>query len=133
MIIAIDSSAIIAVLTQEPEAHSFKLIIAKATKCYLSPMNYLESIMVLSRQFGEQCTAMLDQFIQDSQISIQETDARQAKLAAHAFQQYGKGRGHLAQLNLGDCFAYALARHMNVPLLFKGDDFRQTDILTVIA
>ena len=123
----VDSSAIVAVLKQEPEAASFAALMADDPRVRISAANYVEAGVVIDRA-GPVASRGLDQFIDDAQISIEPVSARQAEVARQAYRDFGKGSGHPAGLNFGDCFAYALAFESGEPLLFKGDDFVHTGI-----
>ena len=123
----VDSSAIVAVLKQEPEAASFAALMADDPRVRISAANYVE-VGVVTDRAGPVASRGLDQFIDDAQISIEPVSARQAEVARQAYRDFGKGSGHPAGLNFGDCFAYALAFESGEPLLFKGDDFAHTGI-----
>lgn len=123
----VDSSAIVAVLKQEPEAASFAALMADDPRVRISAANYVE-VGVVTDRAGPVASRGLDQFIDDAQISIEPVSARQAEVARQAYRDFGKGSGHPAGLNFGDCFAYALAFESGEPLLFKGDDFVHTGI-----
>lgn len=123
----VDSSAIVAVLKQEPEAASFAALMADDPRVRISAANYVEAGVVIDRS-GPVASRGLDQFIDDAQISIEPVSARQAEVARQAYRDFGKGSGHPAGLNFGDCFAYALAFESGEPLLYKGDDFAHTGI-----
>ncbi len=123
----VDSSAIVAVLKQEPEAASFAALMANDPRVRISAANYVEAGVVIDRA-GPVASRGLDQFIDDAQISIEPVSARQAEVARQAYRDFGKGSGHPAGLNFGDCFAYALAVESGEPLLYKGDDFVHTGI-----
>jgi ribonuclease VapC len=128
-LIAVDSSALIAILRLESEAETFLRIIVEAGSCVMSALNLLETSMVLAgRQGGRSLWQPLDDFIAEAQIEIVPFDHDQARGARDAFLRYGKGR-HEAALNFGDCAAYALARSRNLALLFKGEDFPRTDLI----
>lgn len=114
-------------LKQEPEGTSFVALIADDPEVRISAANYVEAGVVLDRA-GPVASRGLDEFIKDAQISIEPVSARQAELARQAYRDFGKGSGHPAGLNFGDCFAYALAVESGEPLLFKGDDFAHTGI-----
>lgn len=124
----VDASAILAILLDEPEGPSFKRLIARTADDHMiSPFNYLESAIRVD-QLPEQGKAReLDALLVALEVRIAPTTSEQAILAREAYKRYGK-RNHKARLNLGDCFAYALAKARNEPLLFKGDHFRQTDV-----
>lgn len=123
----IDSSAILAILQDEPERTSFNLAIAKAKARDLSAASLVETSIVVEARFGTQGQQSLDLFLAAAAIRVVPFDLQQAELARSAFQRFGKGR-HPAGLNLGDCYSYALAQSQQAPLLFKGDDFSQTDV-----
>jgi ribonuclease VapC len=126
--IAIDSSALIAILRREPEADRFLRIIAVADGCVLSVVSFLETSMVLAGRTGDATVwTELDALIVRAGIEVVGPDLGAAEAARDAFLRYGKGR-HPAALNLGDCASYALARTWDVPLLFKGADFARTDL-----
>lgn len=121
----IDSSAMIAILTHEPEAVEFLRAISKDPECSMSVANHLEAAMVLSR--SEELSSGLDAMLDTLGVKVVPVTLEHGQLAIQAFQAFGKGR-HSAKLNFGDCFAYALAKQRKAPLLFKGNDFSQTDI-----
>ncbi|MFY8105559.1 MAG: type II toxin-antitoxin system VapC family toxin [Elstera sp.] len=123
----IDTSAIIAILLREPEAPHLARAIEEASPRLLSAANLLEASMVIETRKGEAAGRELDLFIYRAGIEIMAVDQEQAEIARIAWRHYGKGR-HPANLNYGDCFAYALAKATGSPLLFKGDDFSQTDV-----
>lgn len=124
----IDTSALIAILRREPEADNFLKRIADTEGSLLSSVSFLEASMVLAGRSGDATAWIeLDALIARAEIRIVEQDAELAEVARSAFLRYGRGRPPAA-LNLGDCAAYALAKHRNLPLLFKGDDFSRTDL-----
>jgi len=131
--IAIDTSAIIAILSNEAERRSFNEIIEAATHCYISAANLLEARIVLFARHGENGTIALDSFLLKSGIEVVEVTPNIGDIAFDAYRRYGKGRGHSAALNYGDCFSYALAAQKDIPLLFKGNDFSETDILAATS
>lgn len=123
----VDTSAIVAILLQEDDAPHYADAIADADPVVMSAASYVElSIVALSR--GPRGRVELDGTLADAAIEIVPVTVAQARLAAHAYDRFGKGR-HPAALNFGDCFAYALARSRAEPLLFKGADFAQTDVV----
>ena len=126
--IVVDSSALIAVLFEEPEKQAFQNIIDGDERCVLSAVNAHETACVLRGRHGVSAVARFWQWLIDNEIEIASFDEVQVRAAAVAFDRYGKGIGPKARLNLADCAAYALARTMNCPLLFKGDDFTETDV-----
>ena len=126
----IETSALIAILLNEPERHSFNLAIEAAEIRLLSSASLVEASLVIETRFGPDGVRDLDLFLAKADVSIESVDADQAYIARQAFRHYGKGR-HPAGLNFGDCFTYALARSSGEPLLFKGYDFSKTDLDTV--
>lgn len=123
----VDSSAIIAVLQKEPEAARFGRAMSLDAECLVSAANWLEAGMNLFVRYGQQGVYDLQLLVAKTPIEIVSVTPRQADLALRTFMKYGKGV-HPARLNFGDCFAYALAKDTGEPLLFKGDDFAQTDV-----
>jgi ribonuclease VapC len=124
--IAIDSSAIIAIAFSENEAQEFTKIILE-NECVIGFPTFLEIRMVLSGTSGKIGLNTLDTFLKNLKITPIAFDETAYKWAAFAFETYGKGR-HIASLNYGDCMAYAIAKTFNAPLLFKGQDFIHTDV-----
>ena len=123
----VDSSAIIAILNAEADAEVFADAIAKTPHCLMSAANYLEAAVVIDRQRGAEAGRQFDALIARAAIKIEPVTREQADIARQAYLDFGKGK-HPASLNFGDCFAYALARSLHLPLLFKGSDFSLTDI-----
>jgi ribonuclease VapC len=123
----IDSSALVAILFGEPEAGGFVDAIAGAEPRLMSAANLLEAAIVVDNQLGPAAGRQLDRFVEQARIEIAPVTERQVRTARQAYLDYGRGN-HPAKLNFGDCFAYALAKATREPLLFKGDDFEQTDI-----
>jgi ribonuclease VapC len=123
----IDTSALVAILQNEPERRTFNQLIDSAETCVISTANFVEVSIVVEARYGTDGVRDLDLFLSKAGIAQIPLDEEQAHLARLAFRRYGKGR-HPAGLNFGDCFAYALAQSMGEPLLFKGDDFSGTDI-----
>jgi len=126
----IDTSAIIAIAQNEPEAPLFERMIAEDSVRLISAATVLEAAMVLETRFGEDGGVELDLWLAKANVEIIPVNAEHADQARRAWRRYGKGR-HPASLNYGDCFSYALAKLTNEPLLFKGSDFSQTDIQAV--
>lgn len=129
----VDSSALVAILTGEPDRDLFIDAIANASDCVMSAFNHFEARTVLLRRGGAGLLRQLERFVASSGIELRAFDTQQAQLAFEAYQRFGKGSGHKAQLNLGDCPAYALAISLDRPLLYKGDDFRHTDVRSALA
>lgn len=123
----IDSSAIIAVLFNEPDAAAFAAAIAGADTCRISAVTYVETAVVVESQSPATGGRQFDAFLRRARIIIEPVTEDQAQLARHAYADFGKGR-HPAGLNFGDCFSYALAKATGEALLFKGNDFSRTDI-----
>jgi ribonuclease VapC len=123
----LDSSAIVAVLRAEPEAPEFSRAIASAGRCRVSAASYLEAAIVIDSSKSAISSRRFDDFFRASGIAVEAVTPRQAEIARAAYRDFGKGR-HKAGLNFGDCFAYALAKEMDEPLLFKGTDFARTDV-----
>jgi ribonuclease VapC len=123
----IDTSAILAILQNEPERRKFNEAIEAAETRSLSTASFVETSMILESRFGSDAVRDLDLFLAKAQITLVPVDVDQADLARRAFREYGKGR-HPAGLNFGDCFSYALAQALDEPLLFKGNDFGKTNI-----
>jgi ribonuclease VapC len=126
--IVVDSSALIAILFKEPEHQAFADIITGEERCVMSAVNIHETATVLRLRHGAAAVEKFWRFLADVEIEIVPFDEAQVRVAAIAFDLYGKGINPKARLNLSDCAAYALAKAMNAPLLFKGDDFSQTDL-----
>jgi ribonuclease VapC len=127
--IVIDTSALIAILQNEPERAEFAALIARAERRLVSAVTLLEAGMVARSRRGEAGLTALDDIVSDAELEVVPFDDQQRQLAIAAFNQYGKGIHPSARLNLGDCAVYALAKGMNAPLLFKGNDFIATDLV----
>ncbi len=125
----IDTSALLAILQNEKERHRFNEAIEAAANLRMSTATYVETSIVVESRFGPAGLQDLDRFIETAGIELVAVDTRQAKAARTAYRSYGKGR-HPAQLNFGDCFSYALAWVFGEPLLFKGEDFSRTDLIS---
>lgn len=123
----IDTSAIVAIAQNEHEAPIFEQLIADDPIRLISAATVLETAMVLETRFGEPGGAELDLWLARAGVDVVAVEAEHADQARRAWRRYGKGR-HPASLNYGDCFSYALAKLTNEPLLFKSNDFSQTDI-----
>ena len=123
--IVLDTSAIIAIIKQEPERERFRNVIIRTRVALVSAGTCIELAAVAGR--SETLGAEVKAFFKHPSIRIEPVTASQAAMAADAFRAWGKGH-HPAALNLGDMFAYLLARERNLPLLFKGNDFARTDV-----
>ncbi len=129
----VDASAIVAILTREVDADDLANIVDAAAPAITSPIAVFEAAAAICRKRRcsvEQAHAEVRQFIAMADIQVVAISTADADKALAAYSRYGKGRGHAAQLNLGDCFAYAAAKLHDMPLLFKGDDFSKTDIVS---
>jgi ribonuclease VapC len=124
----IDTSAIIALVGKEADAGAFEALIAAAPECRISAFNAFETRVVLWRRYGDAAVVAFDVLLRDAGIAVSPFDHDQAATALDAYRRFGKGTGHPAQLNVGDCAAYALAVSLGQPLLFKGDHFTRTDV-----
>ena len=127
----VDTSALMAILRGEPEAAAFVNALAGSTGTSISAGTYLEASIVVDANRDPVLSARFDELIEAARIEITPVDAVLARIARQAYRDYGKGTGHPAGLNFGDCFSYALARTSGAALLCKGDDFVHTDIRTV--
>lgn len=126
----LDASAIIAILTREPDAGALAARLGQAAKVHISPVVAYEAAVGIARVKNiaiADAKDVLDAFLAELSADIVTITRERGELAIAAFERFGKGR-HKAALNLGDCFAYACAKDLGVPLLFKGDDFPHTDI-----
>lgn len=127
----VDSSVLVAILFNEPEAQSF-LTLLMQRPASISAANYFEAGMVVDRKtLDEIPRRAFDTLVETSALQIVDVTRTQADAARAAHRRFGKGN-HPAQLNFGDCFAYALAKETGEPLLFKGNDFSQTDIISAV-
>ena len=126
----LDTSSLTAILFREREAALYTQLIHDADRCRISAPNFVELSIVIEGQLGPDAGRQCDVFFRRAGILIEPFSVEQAHLARQAFLDFGKGR-HPAALNFGDCFSYALAKAVGEPLLFKGEDFRKTDIEAV--
>jgi ribonuclease VapC len=125
--VIVDSSAVVAILRAESDAPKFAAAITSAAVKRISAANYVEAAVVIESDGDATASRRFDDFFRVSRISIESITPHQAEIARAAYRDFGKGR-HKAGLNFGDCFAYALAKEMDEPLLCKGNDFRRTDL-----
>jgi ribonuclease VapC len=123
----IDTSALLAILFNEPAAEHFELALATDPVRLISAASVLEAAIVVEARLGEAGGRELDELLSTAQVTIMPFTTEHAAIARQAYRTYGKGR-HPAGLNYGDCFSYALAKTSGETLLFKGDDFSQTDV-----
>jgi ribonuclease VapC len=125
----VDTSAVIAVLKEEEDTpHLLHTLLVSAQPKRMSAANYLEAGIVVDANRNPLLSRRFDDLIARTEIVVEPVTREQAEIARAAYRDFGRGSGHPAQLNFGDCFAYALAKAMREPLLFKGDDFSQTDV-----
>jgi ribonuclease VapC len=124
----IDTSALIAILRGEPEAMACAKAIEKAASRRISAANFVETAIVIDGSRDPVASRRFDELIREARIAIEPVTEAQARIAREAYRDFGRGSGHPAGLNFGDCFAYALAKAAGEPLLFKGHDFSKTDI-----
>jgi ribonuclease VapC len=125
----VDSSALVAVIRDEPDAKRFfDLMSDRGVQKRMSAANYLEAAIVIDGSRSPIASRRFDEAIVEAGIVIEPVTREQAEIARAAYRDFGKGSGHPAGLNFGDCFAYALAKAMREPLLYKGDDFAKTDV-----
>lgn len=127
----LDTSALLAILFDEPERHAFNEAIEAAEIRRMSTATFVEISMVIESRFGTRGLRELDRFLEKAGIELSPLDVEQAHVALRAFSQFGKGR-HRAGLNYGDCFSYALSTVLGEPLLYKGEDFGQTDVISLM-
>jgi ribonuclease VapC len=127
----VDSSALIAILREEAESLAFVRCI-HTNNCKMSAANLFETAIVIDAKRSPEGSRELDEFIRKGKIAVVPFDQTQARIARDAYRDFGKGSGHKAQLNFGDCFAYALAKAAGEPLLYKGADFSKTDVASAL-
>lgn len=125
----IDSSAIVAILRAEGEMMAFAELIADAPVRRISAANYVETAAVIDGSRDPISSRRLDEFLTEANVRIEPVTESQGQIARAAYRDFGRGSGHPANLNLGDCFAYALSKEKNESLLFKGRDFCHTDLV----
>ena len=124
----VDSSALVAVIKREKDWISLSQVMDNAADLSISAASYFETAIVVDGLRDPVQSARLDELLLDMEMIVEPVTAEQARIARQAYRDYGKGSGHKAGLNFGDCFSYALARVKREPLLYKGDDFVYTDV-----
>jgi ribonuclease VapC len=124
----VDSSAIIAILRAEPEAQAFAKAIAAARDRRVSAVNFVEAAVVIDGSRDPIASRRFDELVLEAELQIEPVTEAHARIAREAYRDFGRGSGHRASLNFGDCFAYALAKAKQEPILCKGDDFKHTDL-----
>jgi ribonuclease VapC len=129
----VDSSALIAVLRKEHDYLDYRRAIAESEECRMSTATYFESAIIADRDHSPLLSREFDRAITFLEVELVPVSVEQAQIARAAYRDFGRGSGHPARLNFGDCFAYALAIERDEPLLFKGDDFSHTDVRSALA
>lgn len=128
----LDTSAVVAILRNEPEAAAIAQAIEQAAHRRISAVNFVEAAAVIDGSRDPIASRRFDDLLREAEVTIEPVSENQARIARAAYRDFGKGSGHPAKLNFGDCFAYALAKAKKEPLLFKGNDFRHTDVTFAI-
>lgn len=129
----VDSSALLAILYREPDHRFYIEALTDSARVCLSAANWVEASICVDRAGGAPLTHHFDELLNRAGIEMVPVTEAQARLAREAYRMFGKGNGHPAQLNFGDCFSYALAKLQDDPLLFKGQDFIHTDVVAVTS
>lgn len=129
----IDTSALIAILRDEPEAMSCARAIENAARRRVSAASFVEAGIVIDGSRDPVASRRFDELFREARLVVEPITEAQARIAREAYRDFGAGSGHPARLNFGDCFAYALAKAMGEPLLFKGGDFAHTDITPALV
>lgn len=129
----IDTSALIAILRGEPDANRYLIALSQADDPMMSTGTYLETAIVVDANRDPVLSRRLDELLDAAGVRLEPVLPLHAQIARQAYRDFGKGSGHPAGLNFGDCFAYALARATGDALLFKGDDFARTDLAPAIG
>jgi ribonuclease VapC len=124
----IDSSAIVAIVKKEADARLFTDALEVEPDCKMSTASFVEAAIVVDSKRDPVISRRYDDILRDAAVTLIPVDETQARIAREAYRDFGRGSGHPARLNFGDCFAYALAKATGEPLLFKGGDFRHTDV-----
>jgi len=130
--VIVDSSAMVAILRDEPDALMFAESIERAAIVRISAANFLETAIVIDASRSPISSRRVDDFAIESRLRIEPVTETQAHIARQAYRDFGRGSGHPAGLNFGDCFAYALAKATGEPLLYKGSDFSHTDVASAL-
>lgn len=129
----VDTSALVAILRDEPDAETYAIALAEAAGASISAANYLETAIVIDASRDPVASRHVDDLVKAAGLVVEPVTEQHAAIARAAYRDFGRGSGHPARLNFGDCFAYALARQTGLPLLFKGDDFIHTDVTPAIG
>ncbi|MGI9001624.1 MAG: type II toxin-antitoxin system VapC family toxin [Pseudonocardia sp.] len=128
----VDTSALIAILRDEPDAETYAAALATAATVRISAASYLETAIVIDSSRDPIASRHVDDLITAASATVEPVTSEHAQIARAAYRDFGRGSGHPARLNFGDCFAYALARHTGEPLLYKGNQFTHTDTTPAI-
>ncbi len=128
----VDTSALIAVLRDEDDADTYRSALARSSDTAISAATWVETAVVVDANRDPVLSRRLDQLQRDADITLEPLTAEQAALARQAYREFGRGSGHPARLNLGDCYSYTLAAGTGRALLFKGDDFSHTDLASAL-
>ena len=128
----VDTSAIIAILRDEPDADRYIEALAQVADPLMSAGTYIEAAIVIDANRDPVLSGRFDDLLVAARIGVEPVTARHAEIARQAYRNFGKGSGHLAGLNFGDCLAYALSRATGMPLLYKGNDFSHTDVASAL-
>ena len=128
----IDTSALLAILRDEPDAMEYAQALAGASIRRISAANYVEAAAVIDGGHDPVASRRFDELLREAQCVVEPVTEAQARIAREAYRDFSRGTSHPARLNFADCFAYALAKEMNEPLLFKGNDFKYTDVAPAI-
>lgn len=129
----LDTSAVVAILRAEPDADGYVGALAAASEPKISAGTYIEAGIIVDLNGDPVLSRQLDDLLSAAQVRVEPVTQQHAEIARQAYRDFGKGTGHPAQLNFGDCFAYALSRATGEPLLFKGDDFAHTDLRSALG
>lgn len=129
----IDSSALIAILRDEADAMAHARAIEAAPSRRMSAVSFVEAAVVIDGSRDPVASRRFDELVATARLVVEPVTHEQAQIAREAYRDFGKGSGHPARLNFGDCFAYALAKIANEPLLYKGEDFAQTDLMPALG
>jgi ribonuclease VapC len=128
----VDTSALIAILRAEPDAMLYARAIEAATSRRVSAVNFVEAAIVMDGSRDPVASRRFDELVAAAQLMVEPVTPDQANIAREAYRDFGRGSGHPARLNFGDCFAYALAKVRREPLLYRGADFAQTDLQSAL-
>lgn len=128
----VDSSAVIAIVQQEPDAATLFAAFRRGETASMSVGTLIETAIVIDSRRDPVVSNELDRFLQQVSMQFIPVDERQARIAREAYRDFGRGSGHPARLNFGDCFAYAAAKALDEPLLYKGTDFGHTDVRSAL-